>query len=139
MESILAALRKVPGNRISAETGVAVLRAGIGAVALRLPLLDELPPTAGQPSRATITAALDAIFDEIFADGVGADANWGLARNSALRTVVEIALNKLAEYGATKEDIEKMRETIQELLKQDALFDPDSFATQLDHLLRKAA
>lgn len=139
VEAILAALRKVPSNRISAETGVAVLRAGIGAVALRLPLLDELPATAGQPARAAITAVLDAIFREIFADGVGADANWNLARNSTLKTLAEIALNRLAKLGATEERIKKLRQAVQEMLKQDAPFDPEAFATRLDDLLAKAA
>jgi hypothetical protein len=139
VEAILAAMRKVPGNRISAETGVAILRAGIGAVALRLPLLDTLPPTAGQPAREAITAGLDAIFGEIFAQGVTADANWNLARNSTLQTLVEIALAKLAKFGATEADIEKLRQAVRELLEQVAPFDRESFAARLDDLLAKAA
>ncbi|UCE64158.1 MAG: hypothetical protein JSU59_03165, partial [Nitrospirota bacterium] len=139
VEAILAALRKMPGDRISAETGVAVIRAGLGAVALRLQLLDQLPSTAAQPARVAITAALDAIFGEIFAEDVSVDANWNLACNSTLCAIAEIALNKLAKFGATKEDINKLRQAVQELIKQDTPFDPEDFATRLDNLLDRAA
>ena len=139
VEAILEALHKVPGNRVSAETGVAVLRAGIGAVALRLSLLDELADTAKQPAKVAVSAALEAIFDEVFADSVSANNNWDLARNSTLQTLVEIALDKLATFGATEQEIEKLRQAVQELLNQDAPFNPEGFANRLDDLLAKAA
>lgn len=135
VEAIIGALRKVPDNRISSETGVAVLRAGVGAAALRLSLLDELPASSGKPARAAITEALDAIFGEIFADGVGTDANWDLARNSTLQTLVEIGLDKLAKHGASEADIEKLRQAIRELIGQDIPFNPETFAVRLDSLL----
>jgi hypothetical protein len=139
VEAILEALHKVPGNRVSAETGVAVLRAGIGAVALRLSLLDELADTAKQPAKVAVSAALEAIFDEVFADSVSANNNWDLARNSTLQTLVEIALDKLATFGATEQEIEKLRQAVQEVLDQDAPFNPEAFANRLDDLLAKAA
>jgi hypothetical protein len=139
VEAILEALHKVPGNRISAETGVAILRSGIGAVALRLSLLDELADTAEQPAKVAVSAALEAIFGEVFADGVSADDNWDLARNSTLQTIAEIALDKLAKFGATKQEIEKLRQAVQELVIQDTPFNPEGFANRLDDLLAEAA
>ncbi|MCK4794405.1 MAG: hypothetical protein KAV87_62330, partial [Desulfobacteraceae bacterium] len=139
VEAILEALHKVPGNRISAETGVKVLRTGMGAVALRLSLLDELPSTAEQPAKVAVSAALEAIFGEIFADGVGAYANWDLARNSTLQTLAEIALDKLAKFGATREEVEKLRQAVQELINQDGPFNPEGFTIRLEDLLAKAA
>lgn len=139
VEAILAALRKVPGQRLSAETGIAVLKVGISAVGLRLSFLDRLPGAAGEPERAAITAALDALFSEIFADGVGADANWDLARNSTLVVLTEIALEKLADSSLTVQPIEILRQEAQTLLQSGTPFDSDAFAEKLEKELRNAA
>lgn len=139
VEAILATLHKVPGNRISAETGIKVLRAGIHAVAHRLSLLDSLPAAAEQPAKIAISAALDAIFDEVFADGMGADAHWNLARNHTLRTLAEIGLDRLARHGATRDKIEKLRQAVRELVDGDRPFDADDFAIRLETLLADAA
>jgi hypothetical protein len=138
LDAVLAALRKVPRNRISAQTGIVVLKAGIGAVALRRSLLDKLPAEVGQPAKAAMTAVLDAIFDGIFADGIGTEATWNLARNSTLQAMVEIALSKVAKAGGTRENVKKLRQSVQELLSTDKPFNADAFATQLDQLLLAA-
>lgn len=139
LEAVLASLRKVPGSRISAETGVAVLRAGLGAAALRLDLLGDLPAEAGRPARTAVTAALDAIFEEIFDRGVDPGARWDLARNATLRTLAEIALGRLARFGAGEEEIARLRRAVRELLAQENPFDPDAFTARLDRLLSGSA
>lgn len=135
VEAILVSLRKVPGDRISAETGVAVLRAGLGGVALRLALVEELPAAGGEAARPAITAALDAIFGEIFADHVQAEASWDLARNSTLQLLTKIALNKLARIGAESGHVEVLRVAVHDLITQEAPFDAVAFGDRLDELL----
>jgi len=105
---------------------------------LRLSLLYELADTAGQPAKVAVSAALEAIFGEVFADGVSADGNWDLARNSTLQTIAKIGLDKLAKFGATQQEIEKLRQAVQELLNQDTPFNPEGFANRLDDLLDEA-
>ena len=139
VEAILAALRRLPGDRISAQTGVVVLRAGIGAVALRLSLLAELPASAEEPAQAAITAALDAIFAEVFNADADVEASWDLARNKTLQTAAEIGLHKLARFGATAEQIETLRRAVRELCEQETPFDAERFAARLEDLLAPAA
>lgn len=138
IEAILASLRQVPGDRLSAETGIAVLRAGIGAIALRISLLEPLSGPAGEPAQAAITHALDAVFGEIFAEGVTADASWNLARNSVLQSVCEIALATLARHGVGQQQITVLRDLIREQMSEQLAFDPDDFAAILNQRLLAA-
>ena len=138
VEAMLDVLRRVPGNRVSAETGIAVLRAGIGAVALRFSLLEELPPLAGAPARVALNAALDAIFGEIFAAGVDAKKSWDLARNATLVAMSEVALDKLARIGAEQKHVDVLRKAIQSLMQGDKPFDRDAFAKGLEAALLAA-
>jgi len=135
VEAILASLAGVPQNRISVETGLTVLRAGIGAVALHLPLLDELPAAAGQPAQIAVHAALDAIFSEIFAANGNAGENWDLARNSTVEMIVEIGLDSLAKSGADQPRINLLRQAVQDIMENDLPFNPDAFESHLEALL----
>ena len=73
------------------------------------------------------------------ADGVGAAENWDLARNSTLVILTEVALEKLAEWGASETQIDALRTAVQELLAAAGPFDAEEFADNLDEVLRQAA
>ena len=133
VEAILAALAKVPQNRLSTETGIAVLRAGISAVAKRLSLL-EMPDLSGQPAQAAITAALDGIFARIFKTN-DPEVHWHIMRNSALQNIVQICLSSLADHGATQTQIALVCQAIDALLVSKKPFDQEDFAEHLVELL----
>ncbi len=137
VDAMLASMRKLDGRRISADAGVAMLKAGLGAVAVRLPLLEELPAGTQDAGRVALTAALDAIFSELFGAGVEADAKWRLARNSVVAGVVEVGLAELAEAGADQKHIDVLREATHTLAASTAPIDLDAFAQDL--ALRLAA
>lgn len=131
VQAMLASMRNLDGERISAEAGVAMLKAGLQATAVRLPLLDELPPGGADAGRVALTAALDAIFQEIFADGVGAEARWRIARNSVVAGVAEVGLAELARAGAEQRHIDALREATRALAASAEPIDLDDFANDL--------
>ena len=125
--AILIALRQVDGKRLSAATGIAVLRVGIGAVAMQIRFLDTLPGEA----RTAIQAALDALFGVVFADGADAAANWKLAKGSAVMVLVKVSLEELAKSGLEPADIETLKTFVTEELASPAPFNAAAFAVEL--------
>lgn len=128
VEAMLASMRRLDGRRISAESGVIILKAGLRAVAARLPLLDELPPGSADHGRVALTAALDAVFSELFAEGVGAEMQWRLLRSSVVAGVVEVGLAELAEAGAEQRHIDALRDATRALAAGAMPVDLESFA-----------
>lgn len=92
VEAMLGALRQLDGERVSAEAGLAVLRAGLSAVAAQRAFLDALPGGAGTPA---IGAALQTIIAELFAPDADAEVLWRVARNSLFPALVAAALAEL--------------------------------------------
>lgn len=129
LDAMLTSMRRLDGARVSAEAGVAMLQAGITAVALQLPLLDALP-ASGQPA---LTAAVDAVCDALVGGGL---PRWRAARNSLLSGAVAIGLSELARAGARPEQIDILREAAQALADQ---LTPDLDAFALDLRRRLAA
>lgn len=105
VRAMLEALRGMDENRISGATGVALMRAGLAAVARQIAFVDELPGTG----KRALTAVLDAVLAAIFSDQATANARWVLARNSSIQTVVEIALDQLAARGIGAAQVECVR------------------------------
>ncbi len=132
----LDSLREQDGRRLSTEVGVAALQASVTAVAVRLPLLDPLPPRGQGAGKVALTAALDAIFETILDDALDTSTRWPLARNSALQTLVEVGLEKLAKIGAEQKHIDVLRTQLGHLI--DGSLDLDQFASALETQLRAA-
>lgn len=125
LDAMLGSLRKLDGARISADAGVAMLRAGIKAVALELPLLDNMPVNNGDAGKTVLAAALDAIFEAIFDNGHAGAAQWRMARGSLLTAAVEIGLTELAKAGAKPARIDSLRSAVRDLA--------DGTTPDLDH------
>ena len=122
------ALRKVDGKKVSAESGIHILRAGIGAVASRIDFLDEV-----ETSKTAIEAVLDAVFGTVFEDGSDVDANWKLVRNSAIVTVVERTLIAVSRRTVIDDNvIRDIRDAVKEELEDGRPFDPQRFEARLD-------
>lgn len=132
VKAILASLRKLDGRRISAEAGITILQSGIRAVALDANFLDDIPDGGAAAARKSITTALDAIFETVFADDANSLAQWTIARNSALVALTEVGLEELARVGAKPNEISKLREAVAETMQGNTPFDIDDFQTALN-------
>ena len=135
VEAMLASMRGLDGNRISADAGVAMLQAGLEAVALQLPLLNELPAGSADAGKVALTAALDAVFSELFRDGLGGAAQWRVARNSLVQGVVQVGLAELAKTGAGPDHISALRAAAKALADGGTPPDLTAFAADLQHRL----
>lgn len=135
VRAMLDSLRAMDESRITGETGIALMRAGLAAVAQRITFLDALPGGADAGKRA-LTAAVDAVIGTIFADDADADAQWLLARNTSIQAVVQIALAKLAEYGVGEAQIERVRVVTGQLARGE--LELDGYAAALVAKLKAA-
>ncbi len=127
VRAMVTALRKVDGKKVSAESGIQILRAGIGAVATRIDFLNEI-----ETSKTVIEAVLDAIFGTIFEDGSDIDANWKLAGNSAIVTVVELTLTAVSRRNIIDDSvIRDIRDAVKEELEDGRPFDPERYEDRL--------
>ncbi|MGH7163225.1 MAG: hypothetical protein ACREID_07060, partial [Planctomycetota bacterium] len=122
--------RNTDGSRVSAETGVAALRAGVRAAGSNLALLKKLP----RGGTVALTAALDAVFDALLAPD--AKASWPLARNSAIRSVVGISLEKLARHGADARRLKNLRSALARLASGEVPL--EEFAEHVERMLEAA-
>ncbi len=127
MEAMLASLRTRDPAKVSASTGVAILKAGLKAAALRSTLLKKAP--------AKRVTALQAALDVILA---AAEGNWFLGRNSVLGRVAAIALEKLAQRGADAKHVRTLKTVLKELADGKLPLDVASFGEELDRRLAAA-
>jgi hypothetical protein len=112
VESIMTTLRKVPGNRLSADTGMEVLKSAIKAVALRKNFVDKITVDGAQ--KQAIAATLETLIDACLADEVEPQARWTLARGEVFSLIAETALASLAEMGISEANLSKVKELIRE-------------------------
>ena len=131
LDAMLTSLRGLDGARISADAGVAMLRAGLKAVALQLPLLNTLPDGSVDAGKTALGAALDALFAELLDDDLDAAAQWRLARNSLVSGAVEVGLAELAKAGAETRHIAALRGAARALADGTTAADVDAFALDL--------
>ncbi len=137
LEATLKVLRAQGDARLSRSTAVAVLHASIRAVTLRKEFLDKIPST-GQP---LVAATLDAVLSQIFQDDRGASSAWQLARDAAVKVVVQTVLGQVAKSGIDKKVVDKVRAFMKKQiarLKKGEGFDLSAFETQLQKALAKA-
>lgn len=138
VQAMLESLRKLDSRRVSASAGVAMLKAGLKAVALQLPLIQDLPEGGQDAGRVAITAALDAILGTIFGEEVNAEASWALAGNAALEALVSTALERLARIGSEQKHVDVLRTVFGELVEAGKPVDPVEFAQLLEARLEAA-
>lgn len=128
IKAVTNALREVDGKKVSAESGIQILKAGIGAVATRIDFLNEI-----DASRTAIEAVLDAIFGTIFENEKDIESNWKLAGNSAIVSVVEHTLTAVAQRPVIDESVIRgVNDAVKEELEDGRPFDPARFQERLD-------
>ncbi|MCU0864053.1 MAG: hypothetical protein MUC36_09690 [Planctomycetes bacterium] len=129
VEAMLDSMRRFDGARVSADSGIAMLRAALLAVGKRVELLDRLPQASHEAGAVALTAAVDAVMSAALGDGGNARAKWRLARNSSLEALVVIALEALATHGPSAEHIIRLREVLARLTSGQLEF--ENFASSL--------
>ena len=100
------------------------------------PFLDNVPAT-GQP---LLAATLDAVLSQVFGDDAGAEGAWQLAREEAVKLVVEAVLSQVAKSGIDKKTVDKVRAFMKKhsaRLKKGEGFDLAAFEGQLKKALAK--
>ena len=124
------------GKRLSKDTAIVALRAGINAAALRLPLLKKLEDEGDDKGKTALTAAIDAIFDGLIGDAVSEEAHWHRARSSTLKMALEIGLAKIAKVGADQKHIDALRTNVGLLI--DEQVSVEEFAEVIEAKLKAA-
>jgi hypothetical protein len=135
IRAVVDALKDVDERRVSAQTGLLIIRSGLQAVARRLDFLDELPPVADEQARKALTAAIDAVLETIFAEDGDPDTSWNLARNSAVLAITEVVLQELSDFGVAPEQIEVVREVVRDNLQSGEPLRIEEFAEDLQRRL----
>lgn len=135
VESALSALRKVPANRLNAETGKEVLISIVSAVALRKDFLDSIQ-VSGE-SKVAITAVLDTIIDATLMGEVDSKALWVLARGEVFAVVASAGLDRMAQIGISAETLEKLdtllKQTVNDLIAGET-WNVESLIESIDQL-----
>lgn len=116
LDAAFASLKRQDGKRLNKDTLIMALETSVEAVAMNLSLLQKLPDAGGDGGKAVLTAALDAVFDSVFARDVEAAAKWQLARNSAIQMMVEVVLEELPGKAVDQANIDIIRATIGEVV-----------------------
>jgi hypothetical protein len=92
-----------------------------------------LPPGGADAGKVAIRAAVDAVLANTFGDGVSDEKKWVRARNSIVITALEVALTKLAKFGATQNHINRLRQEIGGLI--DDLLTAEELGKRLEEVL----
>lgn len=112
VESVTRVLRKAPANRLSAETGMEVLKSAIKAVALRKDFVEKI--TVDGARKQALAAALERLIDACLAEAVDPRARWILARSEIFSLIAETALTRLAETGVSEATLGTLEQFIRE-------------------------
>ncbi len=111
LEAVIGVLRARGDVRLNADTGVAIVRAALAAVASRAEFLDQ--PVAGSTQIAVV---LDAVLGSILAPGLDSKAAWVVVKPTIIVSIVEAALAGLAKTGLTAADVQKMHAALSDQL-----------------------
>lgn len=134
LDAALGVLRNRADKRLSTATATQVLQAVVTKVGLRKEFLDKSAPSA-QP---LIGPVLDAIFNAIFHDQLGARAAWQVVRNETIVALVNLSLDQLAKAGLTPEKVTAFTTFIRDqvtALATDGVLDLKELETELQTLL----
>jgi hypothetical protein len=136
IKAALESLAQQKAPFISSDAVVAVISAAISATAMRLELLNELPPGGVDAGKIALTAAMDALFQSVLGNHVSAEAKWIRSRNSSLKVGLEVALKKLARNGAEQKHIDVLRAEFGALIDQ--RLTAEELGDRLESLLKAA-
>jgi hypothetical protein len=132
-KAILDTLREVGQPRIRKETGLWILETAIRAVGKRLEFLDKDPQ-----NQLLISLALEAVFTTILNSDVDPKAAWILTRDTFIKQLVEVVLEKLTQHGVTTDNISKVEGQIKaavNLLTEGGRWSLDDFTNRLEQAL----
>lgn len=132
LTSALAAMKKVPGNRLDSTTLKSVLCSVLRAVALRKEFLDPLP--IGSSGRNAISEILGIVVDTAFADTADAKAAWVLARNDIFCQLSAAVLLQAATMGVSEKDRKKIGDVLDRIAKKIAAGSVWSKQSMLDEI-----
>jgi hypothetical protein len=135
VEVTLASLRKVPNDRISAETGKEVVKAVIKAVAIRQNLLG--PININQGEKIAVASILDTLIDTMLAEGVDPKVRWTLARGELFSQASAVTLMRMAEIGASESNIKKLKGMLNhtaEMIKGSGPWEAEQFIEELANI-----
>jgi len=107
VSAVVDVLKKKADNRLSPETGIAVLRASLNAVAGRKKLLEELP--GGQ---LAVSAVIDTVISKIFDETLDDAVTWAMVRHEVITKTVESALDAFAISAAGEAEIAALATTL---------------------------
>ncbi len=133
VRAALDSLRKVEKSRFSCDAAAAVISAAVKATAMRLELLDVLPPGGADAGKLALNAAIDAVFESALGNDISAKEKWMRARNSTLVVGLEVALNELAKIGTEQRHIDVLRRDFGALI--DKRITAEELAENLEPLL----
>ncbi|MBX2818285.1 MAG: hypothetical protein KTR29_01350 [Rhodothermaceae bacterium] len=105
-------LKTIPAERLSLETGAQILRSIIQAVSKRLDFL-ELLERANEKHPA-IAAALKPIITALVSEDLDPKILWAMARGEVLSSIIDTALEVLAQIGITPETIDQILATLEQ-------------------------
>jgi hypothetical protein len=133
LEAALRAIRQRADKRLSAATGVDLLRAVLRTVALRQEFVSRLPN--GQPM---VAAIIEALLATLFADNQDPAAAWRLVGRETVTALADTTLSTMARHGlddrAIKTLVTKLKEEIKTLVEGQG-FDLKRFAGSLETAL----
>lgn len=109
LDAVLAALAHQQGDRVSMETGVRTIKAGLAAAALNLDLLESLPTGAGGDVEVALTSTIDVVLSTLLDPGADQSTAWVTARTSVISALIEVALDWIARRGANEAQIATLR------------------------------
>ncbi len=112
--TVLRVLGQVPAKHLSKETGVAVLKASLAAVAQRKELLGKL--AFDGKKRVAIVAVLEMLVAKLLSDEADESVRWTLARGDIFDLVASAALSRVAEVGASAEVLAGLEKLLDEAL-----------------------
>ena len=133
--AMVTALAAIPGPRLNGAAAASAIHAGLVAAAQNLDFLATLPPAAGAPARTALEAAVAAIVGELFDPAASQHAQWSLARASVAVTMIEIALDALADRGVSQADIDAVGEVVAKWVADGRAFDETEFAEDVFDVL----
>lgn len=136
IQAVIKSLQNQNGKRLSSDILVVAVKAALNAVAMRLELLNQLPPGGNDAGKLALSAAINAIMESVVGDKVTAEKKWVRARNSSLALVFKVALYKLASAGCTQKQIDILRNEVGTLV--DSHLSAEVFGDQLESLLKAA-
>jgi hypothetical protein len=134
--AVLNSLQNTDKPRFSSDAAAAAISAGVKAAAMRLELLQKLPPGGADAGKRAINAAIDAVIDSAFGDDVRAGEKWMRARNSTFVVGLEVALHELAKIGCEQRHIDVLRNDFGALI--DRRLAAEEMAEHLEPLLKAA-